>query len=174
MNNEKVELDLLVDLAKLLKKHGVEAFDALAKALSSPDFPQRLIPILTATAKAGRASAENRSAKRRVPEFRAKLVEAARQDPERGKLLLELYDGLLSKRLLPTLRDIQLFLTDHGRPASKSHSRDKAIVDLLQYVGGLSLSQLKERFTEIKAVPVRDDRSLEGWSNIILGTARPH
>ena len=59
-----------------------------------------------------------------------------------------------------------------GLPPLNATARDKAIVPLTKALLPLSLEVLKARLAEVKSVSNQDDRSLEGWSNIILDKER--
>ena len=54
MKDERKELALLVDLSKLIKKHGIDSFEKLSDLLSKSEFNQQLAEILSKTAKASR------------------------------------------------------------------------------------------------------------------------
>jgi hypothetical protein len=77
--NETRAISLLVDIAKLLRRHGPESFDDLARLIDAPEFRQTLMRVLSATATAARAkradekvrsgqSVEQRPSLPRVPE----------------------------------------------------------------------------------------------------------
>jgi hypothetical protein len=50
MNNNK-ELDLLTDLAKLMKKYGPATFETLGEQITDPKFTRVLVDVLSTTAK---------------------------------------------------------------------------------------------------------------------------
>jgi hypothetical protein len=89
-------------------------------------------------------------------------------EPKRNVLLLQLYEDLMSKTLLPTLRDAKTFAQDNGLSVIKVTSREKAIVALVKAFLLLSPASVENYFIKIQPVTSKDDRSLEGWSNIIL------
>src|SRR5687767_11741141 len=107
--NDRSELELLVEIAKLLKKYGPETFEKLAENLSSPEFSERLTSVLFTTARAARSIKKDFSAepKQTPRDFRSSLVALAKTESEKSDLLIKFYDGLSAKLLLPTLRDIQ-------------------------------------------------------------------
>jgi hypothetical protein len=161
--------DLLVDVARLLKKYGPDAFEHLAEDLSSPELLDRLIFILRTTAKAGKsvkADKSPRGKKHSSADFRASL--ASIEDKEKSDLLLKFYDDLMAKTTLPTLRSLQSFVSDAGLPPFKAKLRDKAVAQVVKNLSALPLDELKSVLSTIRQTPSQDDRSLEGWSNIIL------
>jgi len=159
------EFELLVDIAKLLKKHGSEAFEKLAQTLSSPDSSQQLAAILSATAKAGRGIGGARPSERAI---RPLLAGLARTEPERSALLLKLYDDLKAKRVLPTLRDCQAFAADNGLPLIEAATRNKAVDSLVEAAVSLPKDRVEALVTALQADTPHDDRGLEGWARIIL------
>ncbi len=174
--SEKKELELLIDIAKLLKKYGPETFESLAKNLILPDFSERLASVLSRAAKIAESvpSKELKAVKKKTPkkDFRSSLVELDKTDPEKSGLLLSFYDNMIEKKFLPTLRNIHTFLSDMGFQPPKAKSREKAIVPLVKMLSTLSIDELIECLNDVKAVSRQDDRSLEGWSNIILDKQR--
>lgn len=173
--SNKPEFELLAEIAKLLKKYGPEAFEMLSRNLSSPDFSGRLISILSTTARVARTVRRNEIGgiehKGFSKDFRTSLVALEKTEPEKSALLTKLYDDMKAKTVLPTLRNIFAFASDNGLPSITATARDKAIVPFLKTLMPLPLLELKSKLSSIKPVPVKDDRSLEGWSNIILDKA---
>ena len=172
MDNDSKELDLLYDLAKLIKKYGTETFEGLAKQMSKPDFIQQFVEILSTTAKASRTAPKSKrksaSQGSRV-DFRSSLINLGKSEEEKSALLVQLYDGLMSRSLLPTLREMRDFVLDHGLPSIKSPARDKAIVPFVKTFLSMPLEDVKMYLKDIRPTSsYNDDRSLEGWSNIIF------
>ena len=65
--NEGSELDLLMDLSKLLKKYGPETFDRLGEQLSAPEFVAQLTGLLSGMARIARAVPANCLSPERKP-----------------------------------------------------------------------------------------------------------
>jgi len=171
--NDKPEIKLLGDLIKLLKKYGIDTFSLLIDMLSTPEFNDLLVATLTKTIEVSRISKAEKTETKRTPrDFRSSLVELGISDPEKSDLLLKFHDNLMGKNILPTLRDIQAFVSDTGLPSIKSSARSKAIVPLIKSLSELSLDELRTKIAIVKAVSSQNDRSLEGWSNIILDKER--
>lgn len=156
------ELDLLVDLAKLLKRHGPETFESLATTISSPEMTQELSSILTQVARTGRKTGQKREIT--IPKSLTALESV---EPEKYQLLINFYNDLTAKKVLLSLRDIQDFAANYGLAEIRAKSRHKAISPLF---GSLIKLQNKQLIAIIQSVKrySAGDRSLEGWSNIIL------
>jgi hypothetical protein len=89
-------------------------------------------------------------------------------DSEKGTLLMNLYDGLRSEALLPTLKDMQNFALDNGLPFLRATSREKAIIPFVKAFIPMSFQEARDYITRIQPTASSDGR-LEGWSNIIFG-----
>ncbi len=173
---DRNEFDLLVEIAKLVRKYGPETFERLATQISKPEFAQRLSDIVLVMATSSRTAQKNKgqlAVKQPQGNFRSELIELKKSDEEKGELLLRLYDCLMEKTLLPTLRDMKAFASDNGLPLPKATARDKAIIPLIKALLTLPLGELKTRLQRLRPSSDSNDRGLEGWSNIILGKQRP-
>jgi hypothetical protein len=167
------DFDLLADIAGLLKKYGPEAFEHLAERLSSPELLERLVSILRTSAKAaGTANIgkQPRKKKQSSADFRASLM--LLEDKEKAELLVRFYDGLMAKTILPTLRDLQSFVSDAGLSPLKAKIREKAVIQVVKNLRSISLEELQSAISTVRQESFQDDRSLEGWSNIILNKKR--
>jgi hypothetical protein len=174
------ESALLYDLAGLIKKHGPAAFSDLVKFLRDPDALGELVAILEA--------AETASRRAHVPELRTVkkthgrarndgtqnlLSGLASRDPEKGEILSSLYESLLAKRALPTLADLRRFARDNGLREITVTSREKAISLLLRDLSGRTTDDVRSMFRRVQAMGTSGDRSLEGWTDVILRKDRP-
>ena len=170
--NEGREFDLLVDLSKLLKKYGPEVFDQLAKQLSAPEFAERLTKLLSGAARIMPAVPATRPSSRPKPpsqkEVRSSLVALGDTDPERGALLVRLYDELMAKTVLPTTQDLRSFAARAGIGSLEIRSRPQAVVTLLEDLRGRPLEELTTLVADLNTATGQDDRSLENWTRIIL------
>jgi hypothetical protein len=171
---ENNEFALLSDIAKLIKKYGPETFESLAGQMSKPEFTQQMIEILSTTAKVARRakSDEHQTGSTRIrKDFRSSLIELNETEPEKGTILIQLYDSLSEKRVLPTLRAMQTFTSDNGLPPLKAKLRDKAIVPFVKSFLPIPIEDVKLLVQQLRPALNNDDRSLAGWSDIIFGKA---
>jgi hypothetical protein len=169
------EFELLSDLAKLIKKYGPETFEDLSRELVNPNFIERFAEVLKTTASVGRSTrrkARKSSNNSRKLDFRSSLFGLGLDGAEKGALLMDLYDGLKAKTILPTLREMQSFVSDNGLPSIKSTSREKALVPFVKAFISMPIEEVREYLKRIQPTSSSDDGSLEGWSNIIFNYAR--
>lgn len=163
------DLDLLVDIAKLLKKYGPEPFESLAESILSPEMAQNLSRILTQVAKIARTipKTEIQTKPKQEPSIPMSLTALKNTEPEKYQLLMIFNTDLIAKKFLPSLRDIKEFAIECGLPKVRAKSRQKAISPLITSLIKSSTEQLRVQIQSLKKYEI-SDRSLEGWSNIIL------
>ena len=161
-------LDLLIDIAKLLKKHGAEAFSNLSIELRSDLFRENLTDLLDTTAKVGIAKDLDRPQNRQPIFSRKSLSLLSQKEPEKAQLLQIFYDSLNAKSVLPTLKDIQMFAIELGLPDIKANGRKKATPSLMRALMTVPLEDLKKKLLPLMSNLNYNDRSLEGWSNLII------
>lgn len=167
--DEKVRL-LLIDIIKLLNKHGPDSFLSLSKTISDGLFLSNLEVILTETAKCGKdSSIVGKKQQTTKYNIRKQLQELTQKQPEKGQILVDFYKGLTDKKYLRNLRNIREFADELKLPIVKATSRERALGPLMRDLMNLPVSDLKVIFKEINEVDSENnDRSLAGWSKLIL------
>ncbi len=170
--NDHPEFELLQDLAKLLRKHGPDLFEELARLLETPEFVERLRQILLVGAKVARQSGVTqtrpRSQQLSLHDYRLSLLDHEQLGTEKSALLVRLYDGLMAKTLLPTMRELRSFAESSGLPTPKTSGRPKAIVEMIDELRKLSLDDLRPIISRLPPATGVSDRSLENWTRIIF------
>lgn len=169
---EDREFELLSDLARLIKKYGPETFEGLAHDLANPSFVEKFTEVLNKMAKVAhntrRTAKKQPSGNLQRQDFRLSLVSIGLNETEKGALLMNLYDGLRSKALLPTLKEMQNFALDNGLPSLRANSREKAIIPFVKAFIPMSVQNARECIMRIQPI-ASHDRKLDGWSDIIFG-----
>lgn len=94
------------------------------------------------------------------------------EDPEKHKALTRFHDELLSKTVLPELRDVRNFAQDHSLPVVTAKSRAQAIVPLLHSMILLDTNAINEITESLPHSPPESFNDLEEWSKIIMGEKR--
>ncbi len=161
------ELSLLVDLAGLVKKYGFETFEELADTISSPEITQQLSHILmqvSNTAKTTPNAEHKKVSDYSIPKALIKLQSA---DNEKYRALIDFHGALVAKEVLPSLKDIKVFALNNGLLEITAESRQKAIGPLITSLIQIPTNQLLDKIKSLKKYG-SGDRSLEGWSRIIL------
>ena len=168
------ELDLLIDLAKLIKKHGPESFEMLADYARSPDFARKLADLLSSSATIARtAKTTRRELIKREPtdSFKNTLTVLQQTEPQKYELISDFYNALQRRVVLPSMRDINAFMLDCGLPEIRGNSRQKAIVPLIKRLMLLPTETLSVKL-RIPKTDEMGDRGLAGWTSIILDKGR--
>lgn len=167
--NDNKELDLLTDLAKLMKRYGPATFEALAEQIMNPKFTGDLVNVLRTTAETYRALPKRKNRSRSKEGNEAFLSSLNRSDAEKYALLMDLYDGLKNQSLLPTLRELKDFASDNGLPPVRAASREKALIPFVRTFRKMPVEEVREHLRRIRPTRSSGDRTLEGWSQIIFG-----
>ena len=169
------QIELLVDLAKLFEKHGTESFERLADSLSSPEVTRAWVAFLRKGSLAAQESGYRRNSKQKPQSLRsakAELESIRYEAPEKYETLSDFYDALLSKTVLPTLRDIRFFAEDNDLPEVKSSSRERALSPLVKSLIPLSVDEMNLIVKELRYSSGEAFNDLSGWSEIIMGKVR--
>ena len=167
--------ELLIDLAKLFDKYGTEPFEELADLLSSPETIQLWVDFLRRSSIAAQEAGFEQSGKQKERPRRAVKLELERiksEDPEKYKTLKRFHDALLSKTVLPNLRDVRNFAQDRGLPVITAKSRAQAIFPLLQSMIPLDTDAIHEITKSLPHTHPESFNDLEGWSKIIMSEKR--
>lgn len=173
MINDSKAYELLGEIAKLLKKYEKDTFSNLATILRDPKLSNQIAEILENTAQLSPQKKRTRkrpSALEERTRFRESLVALGKEEPEKSKTLLLLFDSLQAKTILPSLRNLTDFISDQGMPVPKAKSREKVIMSFLKKCIEFSLHDLQAFESKINPQQPNDnaDRSLEGWGRVIL------
>ena len=96
------------------------------------------------------------------------LVKLEKTEPEKSAILGKFYDSLMSKKILPNLEALRTFALNIGLPPIKASSHSRAISPLIKALSPFPVEELKTKLNVVMPMATQDDRSLEGWANIIL------
>lgn len=170
------EFDLLSDLARLLKKYGPEAFKELARILRDPELNKNLIEIVEATGSFVQSLSpkkiRNDNTQVRQTGIRQLIADLAEKEPIKAELLSRFNDALTAKIACPSLKDLRAFAMDNGLEAIKATSRDRAIYQILKNLAAFSEEEIKSIISRARIDNKAGDRSLEGWTGVILAKER--
>jgi len=158
---ENEEYALMVDLAKLLKKHGPERFELLATMISSPEFIEKFSGILRTSARVYRAKASPTRTS-----LAAEVLRLRDLDSRKYELLVSFENKLRTGRILPTLKQMRGFAVTNGLPEIQARSRSSGIQPLIRSMLPLSTEQLAAVVSH--AVESSVSRGgLNDWSELI-------
>lgn len=167
--------ELLIDLAKLFDKYGTKPFEELADLLSSPETVQLWVIFLRESSAAARKAGFEQGGKRkRRPRhtIKSELERIKSEDPQKHDALTQFHNALLSKAVLPNLRDIREFANDYDLPIITAKSREKAIFPLVQSMIPLGVDEINEITESLPRSHTKPFNDLEGWADIIINKKR--
>jgi hypothetical protein len=159
---------LLVDLVKLLKKHGPETFRVLAAALRDPDQLANLSETLDVLSQ--QSSRFGVTARKGTPQrtgLRKQLDTLAETAPDKAALLRRLLEQLMAADGIP-LPELRTYARQAGLPQLKSGDRARVAQAFVTALIDLDTSQIQKHIEQLATTPQESDRDLAGWSRIIL------
>jgi len=173
--SDEARLNLLSDLVRLLKKHGPDAFSDLSRHLQDGAAIRDLTSVLDGVAEAGRLAGvrpKGKQANRKQDSIDEAIENWRRTKPDIGERLAALAADLRARVVLTSTRDIVGFVQDNGLGPVTASSRNKGVAMLLERIMDLEPEELV-KVLDSRALRQRDtDRSLEGWSKIIMDKER--
>lgn len=171
----RLQKEFLIDLAKLFDKYGTQPFEELADLLSSPETIELWVNFLRASSLAAQKAGFEQNGKRKEGARRAIKSELERiksESPEKYKVLIQFHDALLSKTVLPNLKDIRNFAQNCGLPVITAKSRERAVFPLLQSMIPLGADAIKKITESLPRSDTKSFNDLEGWADIIIKKKR--
>jgi len=169
MNSHSIKL--LSEIIKLWGKYGKGAFTDLSKLLSQDNFPEEVSHLLDSYMN---TVSKQKKTKRKTPprkDVSTKIlndIEIMRNNqPEKAELLSLLNKQLTNKEILPTLKDIRVFLEYEQLPMTKARSRDKAVESLFKLFTNMTINELRGHLNNLPKTSDDYQRSLGRWSDII-------
>lgn len=163
--------DLLIDLAKLFDKYGTQPFEELAELLSSPETVELWVNFLRESSVAAKKAGFEQSGKqKRGPRqtVQSELERIKSEDPEKHGVLVRFHDALLSKTILPNLRDVRNFVRNRGLPVITAKSREQTISPLIQSLISLDADAINEIVESVPHSHKESFNDLEEWAKIIM------
>ena len=165
----QINPDLLSDLARLLRRYGPDEFAHFAAALKDDAFCRELGETFSKLA-AIRVPQKASVGKKQTSESSKHsqiLAELQVNDPEKFGILDEFRRGVLARRLMPEASQLREFALQCGIKSPSRTTRERATNQLLRFLIGLSINELRTRLANI---PQKRDSGEEyrRWVNFIL------
>jgi len=169
MNN--LSLSLLYEITKLWRKYGKSAFTDLSRMLSQDNFPEEVAHLLDSymnTVSKQKKTKRKTSLRRNMGTKILNDIEIMlNNQPEKAELLLPFKGQLMNKEILPTLKDIKIYLEYEQLPMTKARSRDEAIESLFKLFMNMTITELRGHLSNLPKTSDNYQRSLSRWSDII-------
>jgi hypothetical protein len=161
------EIALLLDIIRLLKKHGPEAFESLATYLSTSDWSDDASAILQAVAAIQPHQSVTEESKRSRSISERITAQLRNVDPARRALLEPVVGRLARGEALPRLKDVAEFALTAGLPIPNAKSRGDAVISLLRTLKAMPVDELEKIVPDLQGQASKGTRSLKGWNRII-------
>ena len=150
---EKVEglsKEFLVDLSRILRRHGSEPWHQLADALADPKAREKILHMLNELGTV--AGRKHEPAKPKEPrehrpnnEFATELIEQMRdQEPSKADRLRKFLEDYSARRILSNRRDVTAFLEKLGVTPPQRYTRDKLVRLVIGALADMSIDQLED------------------------------
>lgn len=166
-----LSIKLLSEIIKLWGKYGKGAFTDLSKLLSQDNFPEEVAHLLDSymnTVSKQKKTKRKTSPRRNVGTKILNDIEIMRNNqPEKAELLSLLNEHLMNKEILPTLKDIRVYLEYEQLPMTKARSREKAVESLFKLFMNMTINELRGHLSNLPKTSDNYQRSLSRWSDII-------
>jgi len=166
---KKKSIELFEELVRLWGKYGKASFSELSDLLKEEDFIKINIDILSRLPRTMKSRKISRSVqgKNTAERLTQRIDSIQIKNPEKAEILTFLYQRLLSKEILPTLKQLNNYMFDHHFSNVISSRRDQAITRLMNVLLDMDVYELQKIRDAIPQTPIDDQQSLEKWSNII-------
>lgn len=171
MNSRSIKL--LSEIIRLWGKYGKGAFTDLSKLLSQDNFPEEVAHLLDSYMNTVSKQKKIKTKRKTSPTINAGTkilndIEIMRNNqPEKAELLSLLNEWLMNKEILPTLKDIRVYLEYKQLSMTQAHSRDKAVEWLFTLFMEMTITELREHLSNLPKISDNYQRSLGRWSDII-------
>ncbi|MCZ7611013.1 MAG: hypothetical protein M5U17_12725 [Ignavibacterium sp.] len=168
MIKDEKEINLLLDLIKIYKKYGSEPFAGLIKSLNDKEFLDTFTKVLENTSFIAKEKGiKPKGKKLKKLNLKDELLLLSQKDKQKSEILLFIYDKLISKTVLSTNKQLMNFASELGLNLT-AKSRSQNIVSVMKTLIQLPIEKLSNIRIKFDVGNNYGDRSLEGWSNIIL------
>lgn len=164
---EETDIDLLVELDRIMAKYGNDSFSRIAAMIRDPKRTEELAVALEFVAARGtRRRATTRSSKSDRVGMQV-LNKLRMSDPDKHAVLAEIRRELVSGTILHSMAEFRQFALANNLSLGKASSRTAAIAPLLRSLSELSTPEIASLRDSLVLADV-NDRSLESWRNVIV------
>lgn len=162
------ELELLIELKKLINKYGDDTFTNLINHLRDESFLAN-IEMLSKKIQSIKMPQKRKKIKTNYSKKIDDLLrDIEKNNKEQSILLKNFLIKLNKKEYFKTIKELSKYLANSGIYQKNIKTWEHGKFILLSHFSKQGTSQIKENINEIEKTVDTNDRSLEGWSNIIF------
>jgi len=172
-NVEGLSKEFLVDLSRILRRHGSEPWHQLTDALADRKAREKVLHLLSELSTV--AGKKHKPAKPKEPrghrsnsDLASELIEQIRgQEPSKADRLRKFLEDYDARRILSNRRDATAFLEKLGVTPPQRHTRDKLVRLVIGALAGLSIDQLEDLLGRVES------RGKSSYSELFDAITRP-
>lgn len=162
------ELDLLIDVQKLIRKYGEDTFTRLSNNLNGEDFINSIkllgksFPVIKETSRDTKIKTNYQDKLDQV------IVNLSKKDSGKHKILTILIKELEHKKYFSAVKEFSSYLNEAGIYQSKITTWIQGKYILINYLSEKNISYIKSCIEYLEDEKSGKERSLDAWSNVIL------
>ena len=160
---------VLAELVRIVDRCGADSVSRLALIIKDPDSARDLADALELAVKEARPKRRASSKCPKASNAGLKVLDELRKsDPEKHPIIAEIRSYLIAGKALPSMGELRQFANMQNLSIGKASSRRAAIVPLLRSIAERPSAEATQ-LLHLMVRPTRNDRSLQGWRDVIVG-----
>ena len=163
------DIKLLAELVRVVDRCGADSVSKLALIIKDPASARELADALDLAVKKAppKKRASSNCPKVSSPGLKV-LDELRKSDPEKHSIIAEIRSYLIAEKALPSMGELRQFANMQNLSIGNASSRRAAIVPFLRSIAKRPTVEA-DQLLRLMVPSNRDDRSLEGWRDVIVG-----
>jgi hypothetical protein len=165
-----MNLDLLVELIRVLHRYSKEDWRNVAEALRDDSTRGQLIELaelLSMPKRQRKLSSATQVGERNI-RFRP-LLAVGSSDEEKLKRLKELQTGIYSRKIFPSTKELREFASSLGLKLSPKYDRERIAHELIKRLADLPANEIESKILKHQVGQRDYGREYENWVKLILG-----
>jgi alanyl-tRNA synthetase len=167
--NKESNKDLLIDLARLVKKHPPEEWESVINWFKDEERREKLLAIIQELAGVSKKIHDKSRRKRNIPGIAYLLDEVRQIDPQKAELLRQFWNKLRSREVLPTFSTMRMFAEAAGLPIISAKKREQAVNELMRQFMNLPYDEIQDTLQKALIARSNFGEDYGRWVDLILG-----
>ena len=171
--SQEMTNEFLRDLARLLQRHGPQPLLSLMTVLTDPSKRAEIVTVLTELAKVAKGAREvNRPPKRgkagKAEETRTLIEQLRQSDPDKAELLAQLYEGLSTRKFLPSRGEVLDFCFSLHIHVPSGAPRNRLLLPMVRHLAQLPLEDAQGALQQLLERTTKSGRKFERLASAIM------
>jgi hypothetical protein len=162
--------DLLVDLARLVRRYPPEAWDEVLEWLRDDARRDSAISIISQLASISKKTQTPSSSRREPAAIQGTIERIRTDDPVRASLLEDFWNKIKDRQILPTVSSVRGFAESAGLKIGPTRGHEQAARELILKLSESDLETFQDILDRTSREPIDFGRDYERWVKLILGT----